>query len=273
MEYIILKATSRDPELRYQSVKEMLYDIEHLDAVEKKAKKADRLRKFRNLWSSEKETEKPKKASATNKGTVVPKFEVPGKQSVLPVQPVPRPIVPTPVPVHQPYAVPGQNKPPVPIQPGSASAETTPLRPIPVPTGWRDNEITDVLATCSVFVTSKPSIAKAEEVAIRFYLVTYETKDAVQKAIMEDGEYCNLVTGGTLRLRVPCELQVELDSRALFLNRHSICLSAKKPTESVAALVRPSEKAGEKVALCISVKHNGTGVDRFILECDVANKG
>ena len=142
-----------------------------------------------------------------------------------------------------------------------------------MPTGWRDNEITDVLATCSVFVTSKPSIAKAEEVAIRFYLVTYETKEAVQKAIMEDGEYSNLVTGGTLRLRVPCELQVELDSQALFLNRHSICLSAKKPMESVAALVRPSEKAGEKVALCISVKHNGTGVDRFILECDVANKG
>lgn len=249
LEYVIQKATIRDPELRYQSISEMLYDLENLDKTEKKANKAAKSKKITSLFSSDKKGKKRNNASTVNSiPFAVPKVTAPVKktQDSVPVHYI-----------HKPFFV-----------PGSANSlnigDTTPL-----PVQCNVTVDTDVLGRYSVFVTSTPYIQKQSVVEIRFYLVTEENKDVVKDALVSEPKNSNFITSNVFSLPSKSKLNIDIDSDIIFLNKHRLCLSSENEKETVRGLLSPTVEENECINLNINVENDGEILEKISLEFKV----
>ena len=259
LEYIIKKATSRDPELRYQSVSDMLYDLDNMDKTERKARKSARLDKISGLFS---ENKRNREHNKPHPKTERPAFSAPqtprtgfGPNNGFAVPSVPSASVPripqsvtkqkNSVPV---YSVPNPYFNPVSVN-NANSGDTTVLN--------GQGSIDDGLnAVCryGIFVTSTPFLQKNSEVKIKFYLVTDDNRDRVKKALTQDREYSNFVASKVLPMRSNSGLTVELDSDVLFLSKHKVRLSPTAETETVRAVLSPSFEHNKSVGLNINVE-------------------
>lgn len=250
LEYVIEKATLRDPELRYQSIAEMLYDLENLDKTEKKANKAAKSKKIGSLFSSDKKRKKSTKASAPNSIPFsIPKTTVPVKKNndSVPVCSIPNP-----------YFVPGKTD-------NKFNMGDTTILPVQI-----DSTVdTDVLGRYSVFVTSTPYIKSNTEIEIRFYFVTDDNKDRMKDAIIGHIEHSYLVNSNVFNLKLKHSLNLELESNIMYLNKHNISLSSEKEVDTVRAILSPSAEQGKKVTMYINVISEGNNIEKMSLEFDI----
>lgn len=249
LEYVIEKATIRDPELRYQSIAEMLYDIENLDKTEKKANKAAKSKKITSLFSSDKKGKKHNKTTTVNNVSfMVPKVTAPVRKTHdgVPVYSIPKP-----------FFVPGSAN-------NSNIGDTTPL-----PVQCNVTVDTDVLGRYSVFVTSTPYIQKQSVVEIRFYLATEENKDIIKDALVSNPQNSNFITSNVYSLPLKSKLNIDIDSNILFLNRHRLYLSSENEMEIVRGLLSPTIEENECVNLNINVENDGEILEKFLLEFKV----
>lgn len=250
LEYVIEKATFRDPELRYQSIAEMLYDLENLDQTEKKANKAAKSKKINSLFSSDKKGKKRNKTAAANN---VP-FMVP--KVVVPVQKTP-----DNVPV---YSIPNPYSAPVsPVyRPNNDNTTTLPVR-------CNVTVDTDLLGRYSVFVTSTPYVQKHSEVEIRFYLATEENRDVVKAALVSEPQNSNFTTSNVFSLPLKSKLNIDIDSNILFLNKHRLCLTSENEMEIVRGLLSPMVMENECINLNINIENDGEILENLSLEFKV----
>ena len=249
LEYVIEKATLRDPEFRYQSIAEMLYDLENLDKTAKKANKSAKSKKITNLFSSDKKGKKQNKTStANNFPFAVPKATAPVKktQDSAPMYSIPKP-----------FFVPGSTNSP-------NIGDTTPL-----PVQCNVTVDTDVLGRYSVFVASTPYIQKQSVVGIRFYLATEENKDVVRDALVSEPQNSNFITSNVFSLPAKSKLNIDIDSNILFLNKHSLCLSSENEMETVRGLLSPTVEENKCVNLNINVENDGEILEKLSLEFKV----
>lgn len=249
LEYVIEKATIRDPELRYQSISEMLYDLENLDKTEKKANKAAKSKKITSLFSSDKKGKKRNKTPTVNNVPfAVPKVTAPVKKTHdgVPVCSIPKP-----------FFVPSSAN-------NSNIGDTTPL-----PVQRNVTVDTDVLGRYSVFVTSTPYIQKQSVVEIRFYMATEENKDVVKDALVSEPQNSNFITSNVFSLQSKSKLNIDIDSNTLFLNKHRLCLSSENEKETVRGLLSPTVEENECVNLNINVENDGEILEKISLEFKV----
>lgn len=249
LEYVIEKATIRDPELRYQSISEMLYDLENLDKTEKKANKAAKSKKITSLFSSDKKGKKRNKTPTVNNVPfAVPKVTAPVKKTHdgVPVYSIPKPF----------------------FVPSSASnsniGDTTPL-----PVQCNVTVDTDVLGRYSVFVASTPYIQKQSVVEIRFYMATEKNKDVIKDALVSEPQNSNFITSNVFSLQSKSKLNIDIDSNTLFLNKHRLCLSSENEKETVRGLLSPTVEENECVNLNINVENDGEILEKISLEFKV----
>lgn len=249
LEYVIEKATIRDPELRYQSIAEMLYDLENLDKTEKKANKAAKSKKITSLFFSDKKGKKHNKTPTVNNVPfAVPKVTAPVKKTHdgVPVYSIP-----------MPFFVPGSAN-------NSNIGDTTPL-----PVQCNVTVDTDVLGRYSVIVTSTPYIQKQSVVEIRFYMATEENKDVVKDALVSEPQNSNFITSNVFSLPSKSKLNIDIDSNTLFLNKHRLCLSSENEKETVKGLLSPTVEENECVNLNINVENDGEILEKISLEFKV----
>ena len=249
LEYVIEKATIRDPELRYQSISEMLYDLENLDKTEKKANKAAKSKKITSLFSSDKKRKKRNKTPTVNNVPLaVPKVTAPVKKTndSVPVYSIPKP-----------FFVPGSTN-------NSNIGDTTPL-----PVQCNVTVDTDVLGRYSVFVTSTPYIQKQSVVEIRFYMATEKNKDVIKDALISEPQNSNFITSNVFSLQSKSKLNIDIDSNTLFLNKHRLCLSSENEKETVRGLLSPTVEENECVNLNINVENDGEILEKISLEFKV----
>lgn len=247
LEYVIEKATLRDPEFRYQSIAEMLYDLENLDKTAKKANKAAKSKKIGSIFSSDRKRKKSTKVSTPNSiPFAIPKSTVPVKKNgdSVPVYSIPNP-----------YFVPsnGGNK--------FNMGDTTPL-----PLQCDVTVDTDVLGRYSVFVTSTQKFLKNSEVQLRFYMVTDKNKDSIKELLLKEPEYNKFVASDIFSLPSDAELSIVLDSNVLFFNKHRFSLSSEHEAEMVKAVASPLLEDDARVGLNIHVESEKEILDKIIFE-------